>query len=51
MGFEPTTFCMASRACLAAYGANCLQTAGLLRSSLRVLVFEMSPIGGGLRTE
>jgi hypothetical protein len=43
-GFEPSTFCMASRVCLAVFGSNC-------RSSLTGLVFEMSAIDGGLRTE
>jgi len=51
MGFEAATFCMASRTRLAGCGANCLQTRPFQRSSLTGLVFEMSSIDGGLRTE
>jgi hypothetical protein len=51
MGFEPSTFCMASRAYGDALLPNCLQMSRLRRARAVTAVRELTPIHGDLGTE
>jgi hypothetical protein len=51
MGFEPTTFCMASRTWGRNLVTNCLQSSGFWRARAVTVAREFTPIYDGLGTE
>jgi hypothetical protein len=51
MGFEPTTFCMASRTWGRNLVTNCLQSSGFWRARAVTVAREFTPTYDGLGTE